>query len=180
MSSDPRHLELSPPLPDGAQRAHITFLRLSPGRGLEPVPRSRATHAEIEITGRDGEARSQRVELAAALTYLADVERRHSRLARREAGGAELGVRASAERAERAAGLRVDCPHCGAPRHYEGARSVVSVVAGEAVATADYPSTARPETRTYHEYACPRCGSVELFRAGPLDHPLPLSGSEPL
>ena len=47
------------------------------------------------------------------------------------------------------AGLRVDCPHCGVARAYVG------------------------QSNAFHQYACPDCGSVELFRPGPLQHPLP-------
>jgi pimeloyl-ACP methyl ester carboxylesterase len=51
-----------------------------------------------------------------------------------------------------------------------------TVIAPDQILRADDLGRMRPEARGYHEYACPRCGSVELFRAGTLDHPLPGAG----
>ena len=50
------------------------------------------------------------------------------------------------------ASLRVECPHCAVARAYVG------------------------ESNAFHQYACPRCGSVELFRRGVVEHPLPSAG----
>ena len=149
---DPEQVELSPPLPGDALRAKVTFLRARAGFGFKAAPRSEATHARIEETGVDGETRDRRVEVADASAYLAQVDSMHNETDRWDARHKEQLEQAQAHRGDRAVELSIDCQRCGVPRAYEG------------------------QSNAYHQYACPRCGSVELFRAGVVEHPLPNAG----
>jgi hypothetical protein len=139
--TDPEQIDLSPPLPGDALRARVTFMRARAGFGFKSAPRSEATHARIEETGPDGQTRERRVGVAEAAEYLSEVD-------------GMQGIPAPSD-PERAPQVRVDCPHCGIPRAYEGMA---------------------PQPAAYHQYACPRCGSIELFRAGGVEHPLPGAG----
>jgi hypothetical protein len=149
---DPEQLELSPPLPGDALRAKVTFLRARAGFGFKASPRSEATHARIEETGVDGQTRDRRMELEEATAYMAQVDSMHDETDRWDARRKEQLEEARALRGGRAAELSVDCMRCGVAREYGG------------------------QSNGFHQYACPRCGSVELFRPGLLEHPLPNAG----
>src|SRR5215207_7850686 len=137
-------IEFTAPLPDNALAATVTFKAAKPGRD-RTVPRADATYAELEITGLDGKVRSRRVELAEADAFV---------------------------RAARSAAVVPRCPYCDVAREHQGRRNLVSLGVPEQLARPEELGRSRPESRPYEEYACPRCGSVELFRAGVLDHPL--------
>jgi hypothetical protein len=171
MSDDPQRIELSAPLPDNALAAVVSFRVARLGRDRD-APRSQATHAELEITGLDGKKRARRVELAEADEFLRAAAAVRERDRAWSEGRRDAAVAARAERAARAAAIRPDCPHCGVPRAYEGRRDIVSFDAPEQGLRDDQLGRMRPSSRPYEEYVCPRCGSVELFRSGVLDHPL--------
>jgi len=164
-------IELTAPLPGNALAAVITFKAARPGRD-KTVPRADATHAELEVTGLDGKTRTRRVELAEADAFLREAAAIHERDRAFSVANAGRRERATAERAERSASVVPRCLYCDVPREHQGRRDLMSLGVADQLARTDDLGRARPESRPYEEYACPRCGSVELFRAGVLDHPL--------
>ena len=113
------------------------------------------------------------MEAEEAEAFLAEVARMRDAQETWGAQAAEQREQRAAQRAEATTSVDLTCPHCGVPRVYEGRRNLMSAGTPEQVAREEGFQLARPETRPYEEYACPRCGSVQLFRAGRLDHPLP-------
>src|SRR5215207_8347823 len=164
-------IEFTAPLPDNALAATVTFKAAKPGRD-RTVPRADATYAELQITGLDGKVRSRRVELAEADAFVREAQAIHARDRAFSAAAAQRGDAAAHERAARSAALVPRCPYCDMAREHQGRRNLVSLGVPEQLARPEELGRSRPETRPYEEYACPRCGSVELFRAGVLDHPL--------
>jgi DNA-directed RNA polymerase subunit RPC12/RpoP len=152
--SDAPTIKLSAPLPGNALEARLTWRRERGGlRGDQEVARSDATHATLWVKGLDGRGLERRVSLEDAEAFLGAARELAARTAEREARTARDGEAEAGHREQIAAALRVRCPHCQVQRAYVG-----------------------PQSPGYHEYACPRCGSVELFRAGVLDHPLAHTG----
>ncbi len=147
--------------------------------GWRAATRAEATHARIELRGLDGKTTSRDVDVVEAEAFLAEVERMRDAQEAWDATAAEQREQRAAQRVEATAKVDVTCPHCGVPRVYEGRRNLMSAGTPEQVAREEGFQLARPETRPYEEYACPRCGSVQLFRAGRLDHPLPGSAEGP-
>ena len=160
-------IELTPPLPDDAQGGAVSFFAVRGGvlPGWRAAPRSEATHARIELRGPDGQTHKREVAKEEAEAFLAEVERLHS-------GPGEGAIPASAGQIAPGA-INLSCPRCGIPRRYEGRRSPMPLADGVDKGNEDAFQSPATESGTYEEYACPRCGSVELFRAGPLQHPLP-------
>ena len=147
--------------------------------GWRGATRAEATHARIELRGLDGETTKREVDVVEAEAFLQEVEQMRAAQDAWTAEAAKRREEQAADRAEAAATMDLACPHCGVPRRYEGRRNVMSAGAPDNVAREDDFQLSRPETHAYEEYACPRCGSVELFRAGPLEHPLPGAGDDP-
>ena len=172
MDSDPERVELQAPLPDGALSARVVFkaARLGIDR---TVPRSQATHADVERELLGGSSDRRRLERAEAEAYLAEAERFHREVERDEHGRRERVAALQEERVRVAASISVDCQRCGIPRTFEGRRDLLSAERPEHVAgTGEHSQRMQPRTRGYYEYACPRCGSVEFFRHGAIGHPL--------
>lgn len=175
---DPERLELAPPLPDNALAATVTFLAARGGLapGYRPVPRSQATHAELVVTGLNGKPVSRRVERAAVERWLEDVRALHDRHQRLDAEGRERRDDARRERDEVAGSITPVCPHCGIARAYVGRHHLMTAGAPEHLgATGEFFGRIRASAIVVEQYACPRCGSVELFQPL-LAHPLPGSG----
>jgi uncharacterized protein (DUF3084 family) len=167
-------LRLDAPLPRNALAAELTWL--APRRGLrpgdEPVERLRASHAELRLQGLSGTWEQSRLTLAEADAWLAEAQELQRSTA---AFDARTRERASARREERkqlSAEIVPRCGYCDQPRAYAGRREVVIAGRPEEVQRTD-SGLARYGTTSWHEYACRRCGSIELFAAGALDHPLP-------
>lgn len=171
---DPERLEFAPPLPDNALAATVTFLAprgdLAPG--YRAVPRSQATHAELVITGLNGTSVSRRAELAEAEAWLADVRALHDRHAELDAAHRSRAEDVRRERDEVAAQISPTCPHCAIPREYVGRHHLVTSGAPEHLgASGEFFGRIRASAIVVEQYACPRCGSLELFRPL-LPHPL--------
>ncbi len=171
---DDTSIALSAPLPDGSAEAVVEWR--APRGGLRPgdvaVARLAATHASITTVDLDGHRRERRAELPEADRYVAEARALAGRAAdqiRRAKGRSAV---LASDRAGLAATIDLTCPHCAVPRAYRGRRDVMTVGRPDEVAREDL-TLARRGSTAYHEYACPRCGSVELFAPGPLDHPLP-------
>ncbi len=167
-------IRLSAPLPGDALEAELTWQ--APRRGLRPgdetVAREAAAHAELRLQALSGKWETRRLTLAEADAWLADARALHAATAAFDARARERAGAREEQRAELSARIVPRCPHCELPRAYAGLRTVVTAERPEQLARAD-SDRARHGARGWHEYACPRCGSVELFAAGPLDHPLP-------
>lgn len=178
MSDERTTVELRAPLPDGDQRAVLRWR--APRSGLRPgdqdVPRLQATHADLRTTDLDGRERERRLELAEADAYLAEARALHERAAGIDAAARERREATAQVREQVVASIDLSCGRCGVPRAYRGARDVLTVLHREELGRADELGRARPQAVAYHEYACPRCGSVELFADGVLPHPLPPAG----
>ena len=156
-------VELQAPLPGGALSARLTF------KGDRAV-------LEEELTG--PRSRKRKMDRAEADAYLAEVGRMHADADRRDEARRASVEAARAERAAiAAAGISMDCGRCGIPRTFEGRHNLLSAGEPENVAAlGDHMQRLQPRSRAYYEYACPRCGSVEWLRHGPLDHPVREAG----
>ncbi len=172
--SDGPTIELAAPLPDDAMGAVLTW-RARRG-GLRPgsadVPRAEATHAVLQTVDLGGRTHERELTVAEAEAWLADARALQARAAAIDARAREAREAAAAQVAQVTATLDLRCPRCGVPRAYAGRRDVqVTALPAEGAVRED-----RLDGRTqhvgYHEYGCPRCGSVELFGPGPLAHPL--------
>ncbi len=149
--------------PTGAQSVEITWLKRGAGAfGRDKkVPPAEATHARI-IEGGGSQAGERQVSLSEANEYA----RRLQLYADQQAAE---GVTREIERERWLDGLSSTCPHCLGPRAYagleqlqEGSRSSVMFLGeGWAMSNVDV-----------HVYQCLFCGSIELFRDGPIEHPL--------
>ena len=176
---DPEQLELAPPLPDNALAAKVTFLAARGGLapGYRAVPRSQATHAEVEITGLSGKPASSRVEIAEADAWLADVRALHARHAELDAAGRTRTEELRQANAEVAATIVPTCPHCDLAREDVGRHHLMTAGAPEHLAASgEFFGRIRASAIVVEQYACPRCGSLELFRPL-LAHPLPGAGT---
>lgn len=172
MSEDTR-IELRAPLPEGDATAVLTWRAARGGlRGDVDADRLTATHATLATTDLDGRRRERRLDLAQADAYLAQAREIHDRAAAITAGARSRKEEDRAERAALAATIRTVCPHCDVDRTYRGARNLMTLGRPEELQRVDQLGLARPGVVVHHEYACPRCGSIELFAAGHLDHPL--------
>lgn len=174
----PTTVDLHAPLPGGDQRAALTWR--APRGGLRPgdqdVVRIEATHAVLRTTDLDGKDRERRLELAEADAYLAEVAALHERAADIDAAVRDRREASAAARAQVVATIDLSCARCGVPREYRGARDVLTVTRREEIGRLEDLGRSRPQVAAYHEYACPRCGSVELFADGVLAHPLQHAG----
>lgn len=172
---DPERIVLQPPLPGNALAATVTFL--APRGGLAPgfraVPRSQATHAELEVTGLSGRAEERRMEIAQAEEWLAEAAALHARSADLDAAARDRRDEADRERAALVAAISLDCARCGVPREHAGRHHLMTTGAPDQLAaTGEHFGKVRASAVVLEMYACPRCGSVELFRPL-LPHPLP-------
>lgn len=171
---DQTTVELRAPLPNGDAESVLEWR--APRAGLrpgdEPVSRISATHAVLRTVDLDGRRDERRLELAEAHAYLSEARALHERAAAGVDKGRERVAQAQRVAAEIAASIDVSCPRCNVPRTHRGLRQVVTAARPEEVLRAE-SGLARYGVTAYHEYACPRCGSVELFTPGPLPHPLP-------
>jgi hypothetical protein len=175
---DATTIELGTPLPDNALEARLTWRRdRGRLRGDEDVTRREATHAVRWVRGLDGKEREDRLELAEADRWVAEVGALHQQAAAKDVEHAQRRAVAQQERIDRAASIDLSCPHCAVSRRYAGRRNLVSLLASEHVAREDLNQLSRPQTSAYETYACPSCGSVEFFVAGALEHPLPGSSA---
>jgi hypothetical protein len=167
-------IRLAAPLPGDALAAELTWQ--APRRGLRPgdeaVARDAAAHAELRLQALSGKWETRRLTVAEADAWLAEAEALRASTAAFDARVRERTEARSDARAELAARIVPRCPYCERPRRYEGLRQVVTAERPEELARAD-SDRARHGARGWHEYACPDCGSVELFAAGALEHPLP-------
>jgi len=170
---DQSRVELSAPLPGGDASAVLRW-RVARGglRGDGDAERLTATHATLETTDLDGRRRERRLELHEADAYLAEARAIHERSAAITSGAAERKEAGRAERAALAASIETVCPRCALPRTYRGERNMMMFHRPEQVLRIDDLGRARPSVLVHHEYACPRCGSIELFADGHLDHPV--------
>ena len=170
---DETSIALRAPLPDGSAEAVVEWR--APREGLRPgdaaVPRLAATHASITTVDLDGRRRERRAELSEADRYVADARALAERAADQVRGARRRSAEITAARADLAATIDLSCPRCAVPRAYRGRRDVMTVGRPDEIGREDL-TLARRGSTAYHEYACPRCGSVELFAPGPLDHPL--------
>lgn len=178
MDDERTTVELHAPLPGGDQRAVLTWR--APRGGLRPgdqeVPRAQAAHAALRTTDLDGRDHERRLDLAEADAYLAEARALHERAAGIDAAARERREAAAQAREEVVATIDLSCGRCGVPRTYRGARDVLTVLQREELGRAGDLGRSRPQAVAYHEYACPRCGSVELFADGVLPHPLRPAG----
>jgi len=162
------------PLPGDALAAELTWL--APRRGLrpgdEPVERLAATHAELRLQSLNGTWATRRLELAEADAWLAEADELARSIAAFDARARGRADERAREREELAAQIVPRCPYCAVPRAYAGLRRVVTAERPDQLSRAA-SDLARHGARGWHEYACPRCGSVELFDDGALEHPLP-------
>lgn len=169
---DVERIDLRAPLPGGALAARMVFKGSHFGRD-RTVKRSVATYAEVtlELIGPRTETRRMTIEEAQA--FLDEAARLKAEGERRDVGVAERVSERLEARRELAAGITIDCHRCAVPMAFEGRRDLMSAGRPEHLnATGDFLQLMRPDSRTYYEYACPRCGSVEWFRHGQLDHPV--------
>lgn len=172
---DPEEVEFAPPLPDNALAATVTFLAARGGLapGYRTVPRSQATHAELVITGLSGKPVSRRVELGEAEAWLAEVRALHARHATLDAADRTRTENIRQANEEVAAQISPTCPHCDVPREYVGRHHLMTAGAPEHLAASgEFFGRIRASAIVVEQYACPRCGSLELFRPL-LPHPLP-------
>jgi DNA-directed RNA polymerase subunit RPC12/RpoP len=172
--SDHPTIELAAPLPGDAMSARLTW-RARRG-GLRPgsvdVARSEATHASLETVDLGGRTHERELSLDEAEAWLSDALALQERAAAIDARARHTREAAAAEAAQVTATLDLRCPRCGVPRVYAGRRDVqVTDVPADGLLREDRLD-GRTQLVGYHEYGCPRCGSVELFGAGPLRHPL--------
>jgi phage FluMu protein Com len=171
---DDTSIALHAPLPDGSAEAIVEWR--APRGGLRPgdmaVARLAATHANITTVDLDGHRRERRAELPEADRYVAEARALAGRAADQVRRAKGRSAELAADRAGRAATIDLTCPHCTVSREYRGRRDVMTVGKPDEIGREDL-TLARRGSTAYHEYACPRCGSVELFVPGPLDHPLP-------
>lgn len=173
--SDGEVIELVAPLPGLAASGTIRFL--TGGEGLlqraKPCSRAEADHAvlTLRLAGGDEE---RRLELAEVEPYLAEVRAFQAGVAAKKA--ANLADRrtpeeVAGERAARSARVRPTCPYCGIAREHRGRRNLTHVSDPTRISRAD-ASVSNLGYEPVELYACPDCGSIELFAPGGLDHPL--------
>lgn len=167
-------LRLDAPLPRNALAAELTWL--APRRGLrpgdEPVERAQATHAELRAQALSGRWEQSKLTLAEADAWLAEARELQRSTAAFDARTRERADARTQEREQLSGAIVPRCGYCDQPRAYAGRREVVIAGRPEQLQRAE-SGLARYGSTTWHEYACPRCGSIELFAAGGLDHPLP-------
>lgn len=167
-------IRLLAPLPDNALEAELTWL--APRAGLRPgdeaVERHVAQRATLRVKGLDERWELRKLELSEADAWLTQARRLHADMAVFDARTQTRAAERGRDRAELAATIVPRCQHCGEVRAYAGRRDVVIAGRPEQVYRTGR-GLERTGTTTWHVYACPRCGSVELFAAGALDHPLP-------
>lgn len=174
---DPERIDLRAPLPGGALSARVVFKTARVGLD-RTVKRSVATHADVELEFLGPRTETRRLSRPEVEAYLEEVARLHAEGDRRDAAHRERVAGAREARASlQAAGIDLSCGRCGVPRVFEGRRDLLSAGRPEHLnATGEFIQQMRPSSRAYYEYACPRCGSVEWFRHGPLEHPVEGAG----
>lgn len=157
--SDHERIELGAPLPEGALSARLEM-------------KGDNARLELEFTGRRTEKR--KLTRHEAETFLFEARRLHAEGERRDAEhAAKVAEVRSARAALVAAGVDISCHRCGIPRLFVGRRNLLSASSPEHTdLSGEFLSQIRPSSSPYYEYACPRCGSVEWFRHGPLQHPI--------
>ncbi|WP_205698215.1 hypothetical protein [Conexibacter sp. SYSU D00693] len=167
-------VDLRAPLPNDDLEARLAWR--APRQGMRPgdrdVPRDVATYAVLWTRDLAGRERERRLTVDEGDAYLAQVEALHAKVAQLDADVAAKAAVRRQRAADTARTIDLTCPHCGVARVYEGRRDLQALERPEHVARTDDPALARPRTVALHLYACPRCGSAELFTAGPLQHPL--------
>ena len=159
MGDDRKTIELSAPLPGGALSAKLKM---------------KGSHAELELELTGPRTQKRRLSREEAEAFLAEAARLHASGERRDAEHRARVAQLREARAELAeTGIDLSCHRCGNDREFEGRRDLLSAGQPEHITvTGDFFQQLRPSSRTYYEYACPRCGSVEWFRTRSLDHPV--------
>ena len=144
-------LEFGPPLPDNAQHATVRF---------------DGDRARIEVRGLDGKTDKRKVGADEARAWVADVERRHREAAAWSARSRERTEERGDERRALLDSLDLGCGRCGGTLA-KGPR--VNLLASErpdqALRDEDFAADRR-SIAAYDEYACERCGAVQLFKPG--------------
>lgn len=167
-------IRLSAPLPGNALEAELTWL--APRAGLrpgdEPVERALAQRAVLRVKGLDERWELRKLSLDEADAWLADARRLHAEMAIFDARTRARAAERGRERDELAAAIVPRCGYCDVPRAHAGLRHVVTAGRPEEVNRVG-SGLDRAGSVAWHAYACPRCGSVELFAPGALEHPLP-------
>lgn len=166
-------VDLTAPLPGGDASAVLRWRAARGGlRGDGDADRLSATHATLETVDLDGRRRERRLDLSEADAYLAEARAIHERARTISAGAAQRKDEHRAAREQLAATLDVTCARCAQPREYRGRRHLMAVQRPEQFGRLEDLGLARPGLVVHHEYACPRCGSIELFADGFVDHPV--------
>lgn len=147
------------PLPELARSAVVRYLD--------------GDRAELEIVDARGKRSKRKVSVAEALAWVASVEAFRARVAATRAAKAEAQVEDAARapvRARLQAELVSTCPHDGDRRRHAGRVQLLTSPTPEGI-TVQHGIGWSTGASTFEEYRCPTCGSVELFRPGPLTHP---------
>lgn len=172
---DGQVIELHAPLPGLARQATIRFF--GPEQGMlgrsQPSTRAGADHAVLRIEFDDSRVEERRLDDAGVEAYLSEVSDFKARVAEKrvvnEANRRTL-EELDAERAERSARIRPTCGYCGVPREHRGRRHQLTIHDPAVLA---HPLRAwSPGVNEVDVYACPECGSLELFEPSGIDHPL--------
>ncbi|HEX5909977.1 MAG TPA: hypothetical protein VFY44_05750 [Thermoleophilaceae bacterium] len=147
----PDEVEFGPPLPGDAQHATV---------------RIDGDKARIEVRGLDGKTDKRKVTATEARAWIADVERRHREAAEWSARARERTDERRGEREALLTSLDLGCGRCGGTLA-KGSR--VKLLAGDrpeqALRDEDF-AAGRRSIVAYDEYACERCGAVQLFKPG--------------
>lgn len=175
MADEGEVIELGAPLPGLASRATIRFM--AGGGGLlqraKPSSRIEADHAVLQTVAGD-RTEERRLELAEVEPYLADVRAFQALVAARKAenlAAQRTPEELASARAARSARVRPTCAYCGVAREHRGRRNLTHISDPTRISRAD-AAVSNLGYEPVELYACPSCGSIELFAPGGLDHPL--------
>lgn len=152
-------IRLDAPLPELARSAVVRF--------------GDDDRAELEVVDARGKRSKRVVPAAEAHAYLAEVEAFRARVAaakERKAEEAVLDAARAPVRARLQSELVSTCPHDGDRRRHAGRSMLLTSPTPEGISV-QHGIGWSTGAQTFEEYRCPTCGSVELFRPGPLQHP---------